>query len=430
MHILLTGADGLIGRHLLARLLAEGHRVRCVVREPARFVAPTNAEVAAMDFASAPGVAEWTPLLAGIDVVVNTVGIFRETATQRFRVIHGNAPMRLFDACVRSGVAYVIQVSALGADAQARSRFHLSKREADEHLRSLPLSAAIVQPSLVYAPAGASAALFNMLASLPLLALPRTGRVQPVHLDDVVEGMAALVRRHDAGVITLPFVGPSPLSLRDYLARLRQALGFRQSAPVLRLPRWIAMLGAKLAEFMHSRLLDVEALRMLLRDNCGPVEALSGLLGRPPRGIENFVAAREAECVRRRALMQWGLPLLRISLAIVWIWTGIVSLGLYPVEQSYVLLARTGIGGAAATVMLYGAALLDLLLGWLTLRCPAGARPRLWAFQLGLIMLYTLIISLRLPEYWLHPYGPVLKNLPMLAAIVVLWANDSAAQRR
>jgi hypothetical protein len=38
-----------------------------------------------------------------------------------------------------------------------------------------------------------------------------------------------------------------------------------------------------------------------------------------------------------------------------------------------------------------------------------------------LIVLYTLIITLRMPEFWLHPYGPLLKNLPMLATIYLLY---------
>jgi hypothetical protein len=44
----------------------------------------------------------------------------------------------------------------------------------------------------------------------------------------------------------------------------------------------------------------------------------------------------------------------------------------------------------------------------------------LWRFQIALIIGYTLIISVALPEFWLHPFGPVLKNVPLLAAILAL----------
>jgi hypothetical protein len=69
--------------------------------------------------------------------------------------------------------------------------------------------------------------------------------------------------------------------------------------------------------------------------------------------------------------------------------------------------------------MLYGAALMDLAFGIGTLALKR--RRRLWLMQLALILFYTIVISFRLPEFWLHPYGPLLKNLPMLAAIWLLY---------
>jgi hypothetical protein len=69
-------------------------------------------------------------------------------------------------------------------------------------------------------------------------------------------------------------------------------------------------------------------------------------------------------------------------------------------------------------LLLYGAAFMDLAFGIATL--ALRNRQWLWFAQMAVILLYTLIISVRLPEFWLHPFGPLLKNLPMLAAILVL----------
>jgi hypothetical protein len=119
----------------------------------------------------------------------------------------------------------------------------------------------------------------------------------------------------------------------------------------------------------------------------------------------------------------WLLPLLRMSIGLVWIATGIVSLGLYPVEQSYELLARVGLVGTAATVALYGAATLDLVFG---IAVFALRRRRwLWRAQMILIVAYSAIIAWALPELWLHPFGPLLKNIPLLAAIVLLHELES-----
>jgi hypothetical protein len=108
-----------------------------------------------------------------------------------------------------------------------------------------------------------------------------------------------------------------------------------------------------------------------------------------------------------------------VTIALVWIMTGIVSLGVYPVEQSYALLARAGITDWMAGIALYSAALLNITFGVATLLIKR--RRFLWFAQAAVITAYTVIVTLKLPEFWLHPYGPISKNLPMLAVIWVLY---------
>ena len=126
--------------------------------------------------------------------------------------------------------------------------------------------------------------------------------------------------------------------------------------------------------------------------------------------------------MRLRAQLGWLLPTLRLSVAALWIVTGIVSLGLYPVEHSLALLARVGITGALAPVALYGAAALDLVLGVATL--AMSRRRALWLVQIAVIAGYTLIITAFLPEFWLHPFGPLLKNVPLLAMLALLYVLE------
>jgi hypothetical protein len=118
------------------------------------------------------------------------------------------------------------------------------------------------------------------------------------------------------------------------------------------------------------------------------------------------------------------LALLRYAIAFVWIATAIVSVALYPAALSYQLLERTGVAPAWAPLMLYGAAAVDLLIG---LGIVLLARRRwLWLAQLGLIGFYTVLIAWRMPEFLLHPYGPLLKNVPMMAAIWLLYRQEEA----
>src|SRR4051812_19729104 len=245
MRVLLTGASGFIGRAVAHALRERGHTVVRVLRRPPA----AAADVVQADFAGVPRRGWWVAHLAGIDAVVNTVGILREQRGQTFRALHTEAPIELFQACAAAGVRAVVQISALGADEHARSAYHRSKKAADDVLRALPLAGAIVQPSLVYGPGGTSAALFNKLAVAPLLPFPQGGRmaVQPVHIDDVVQGIVRLVEEPPLSVATLAFAGPQPMPLREYLADLREALGEPRRQWVLPMPERLFRTGASIA---------------------------------------------------------------------------------------------------------------------------------------------------------------------------------------
>lgn len=427
MRILLTGASGFIGQHVLRALLAAGHHVVCALRTP-----PPGADPGAdprlshvhADFAHDTEQSVWLARLSGIEAVINTVGIFRESGAQTFERLHTRAPQALFAACAASGKVHtVIQLSALGADAEADTPYHLSKKAADDYLSSLPLRAYIVQPSLVYGKEGASAQVFKTLASMPVSlrfgSAPQL--VQPVHIDDVVAAILGLLGGRlapapGATVQRVPLVGPEALSFTDYLGRLRGALGLGRQI-VVPLPGVVARLLAKAGRWLPGALLDEDALRMLERGNTGDVAPITRLLGHPPRPIAAFITDPRAE--RTLAQLGWLLPVLRWSIVAVWIITAIVSFGLYPVEASYDLLARTGIPPILQPPMLYGAASVDLLLGLGIAFLPR--RRWLWLAQLALIGFYTVVIAFKLPEFLLHPYGPLTKNLPMLAAIWLLY---------
>jgi uncharacterized protein YbjT (DUF2867 family) len=428
MRILLTGATGFIGRAVAQALRARGHTVLRALRHP-----PAGAQdVVQADFAATPRQDWWIPRLAGVDAVVNAVGILREQGGQSFRALHTEAPAELFRACAAASVGTVVQVSALGADASAHTGYHLSKKAADDVLRALPLHGAIVQPSLVYGPGGTSAALFNKLAVAPVLPFPAAGRmaVQPVYLDDVVAGIVRLVEAPPPRIETFAFAGPRPLPLREYLGDLRQAMGEGRRQWIVPMPAALFRLAASIAGYVPGSMLDRDTADMLLAGNATQQNALARLLGREPMPPGDFIAPATRETTRREAVLDLWLPVLRVALALMWIWTAIVSFGLYPVQDSYALLARVGLHGAIASIALYGAALLDLLLGVLTLAAPARWRRPVWLLQLALIAGYTVLITFFLPEYWLHPYGPISKNLPILAAIALLWALEPPAKRK
>jgi uncharacterized protein YbjT (DUF2867 family) len=398
--VMVVGAHGFLGARICEALEARGLTVRRGARPE-------------VDLEKSATPESWRELLRGVDAVVNAAGIIREAPGASFEGVHARGPKALFAACAEQGVR-VVQISALGADEAAATEFHRSKREADEALLAHDVPSLVLQPSLVFGAEGASARSFALLASLPWIPLPGRGtqEIQPVHVDDVVEAVVRAVTEDLYPRRRVAAVGPAATTLREWLQRLREALGLAR-AGFVEVPEGLVTLGARL----RLGLLDSDTWSMLRRGNTADVAAFRELLGREPRDALRMPAG-EAAALRREAQLGWLLALLRVSVALVWIATGVVSAFLYPVEDSLALLARVGLTGMLATLALYGAAAMDFAIGIAIL--AARRRRLLWLIQLAVIAGYTALITVFLPEQWLHPFGPILKNLPLLAAILLL----------
>lgn len=414
MKILICGASGFIGKSLCARLAAEGHQI---IRGQRR---PQHPEDVLIDF-SQPISAEWDTLLAGIDIVINAVGIIRESASARFADVHQAAPCALFDACVRAGVKRVIQISALGADSGMTPYFR-SKYAADQHLMGLPIEWQILRPSLVYGEDGISASMFRTLASLPLIPVPALGEAlfQPIHIDDLCAAVLASIEPDAQLGQCVELVGATRVSYPAMIETYRTAMGF-SGGWQLSIPAPLMALNARIAGLIPSSPLSPDNWKMLQAGTSGDASALTRLIGRAPKSISAFIPAERSEILRQRALSSWRTPLLRGVLAAVWIATALISTVIYPLNASLELLGHVGISGTAALITLYAAAGLDLLMG---VACLVWPRRALWLTQAVFIVGYSAIIALALPEYLIHPFGPLLKNLPMLTILFILFAEE------
>ncbi|MCA8433523.1 SDR family oxidoreductase [Burkholderia seminalis] len=420
--VLVCGASGFIGRALCAQLEAGGHHVLRGVRHAA---GPRDI---AIDFARDVDPQAWLPRLTGVDVVVNAVGILADRRGATLDAVHRAAPCALFTACCRAGVRRVIQISALGVE-RGETRYFASKHAADRFLRTLPIDSRIVRPALVYGAAGASARLFRMLASLPVHVLPAGGRqrLRPLHVDDLAEVVARLVVQPDdaaeAGNRVIDVVGGDKVEYREMLACYRAALGFPPAARVT-LPGPLAGAAAVLSGMLPGAMFTRDTWTMLRAGNTGDPSATAAVLGRPPRVIGGFIGTESAAALRREALAMWRRPLLRGALAIVWIWTAIASAFIHPLHASLALLAPAHLTGLPALLALYGASALDFAFGIATVAAPSR---RLWAAQAALIVAYSAVIAVTMPGLLAEPFGPVLKNVPILAILLILFSEEERA---
>ncbi len=116
MRCLVTGAYGFIGSEVVAALRRDGVTVVGAGRdlELARRIHP-DIEWIACDFNTDVAVAQWLPRLAGIDVVVNCVGILQGSLRDDADRIHADATIALFEACAAAGVKRLVHVSAVSA---------------------------------------------------------------------------------------------------------------------------------------------------------------------------------------------------------------------------------------------------------------------------------------------------------------------------
>ena len=286
MKILLTGASGFIGCHIKHALN------KC---EDYELITPSHCDA---DYTINITTEDWLSLLEGIDVVINSVGIITETKQQSFSNLHSKAPIALFQACEQMGVKRVIQISALGVDEHAFTSYQTSKLEADNILRGLSLTAFILRPSLVYGQGGASLAMFERLASLPVIALPDAGNqwVQPVYISDLVATVEQCLQTDpypSKACRTIDVVGPTAMTLAEYILAIRASLQkpAKYKARVIAIPSSFVLFVAQLVHHFIP-IMHPDNLRMLQQGNTADVDPLITLLGRSPLAVEEGLQFR------------------------------------------------------------------------------------------------------------------------------------------
>ncbi len=421
MNILITGASGFIGSHITQKLIFTGHNVTVCVRnsKSAQQHWPT-AHTITTDFSKDHKVSDWLPRLNGIDIVINAVGIIRETGTQTFESLHTTAPCALFKACEQAGVNKVIQISALNADETAFSKYHLSKRAADEYLTGMNLNWSILLPSIVYGPGAKSMAFFMTLASLPWIPVIEKGDqpIQPVHISDLVEAVLQLIQEEASVRQRIELVGPEAIAIKEIYTQLRLWLGLGKSR-FISLPYRLSLIAGRFGDFLGNSPMTTESIQMLQRGNTADVTPFVKQFGFEPVNFKQVLATTPSQQADRwHAGLYFIKPLLRLSIAFLWIFTGIISAFVFPPEQSYAMLAKVGITGAWAPLMLYGAIATDFALGLATLM--AYRLSVIGLIQIAVITLYSIIITFSQPELWIHPFGPVSKNIPIIIAILTM----------
>lgn len=292
------GGSGFIGRHLVQALSKRGWRVRAAMRRPdlAGHLQPLGAvgQIHAVQ-ANLRYPASVARAVEGADAVVNLVGILHEGGRQTFSAVQAQGPRIVAEACTTAGVQHLVQISAIGADAESPADYARSKAAGEAGVLAAFPGAVILRPSIVFGPEDQ---FFNRFASLarfmPFLPLIGGGetKFQPVYVGDVAEAIArALEGRAKPGAI-YELGGPDTRSFAVLMAYILEVTG--RSRPLLPVPFPFARLQASVMELLPSPMLTIDQVRMLETDNVvsqlaeSEKRTLAGL-GIRPTTIESVV---------------------------------------------------------------------------------------------------------------------------------------------
>lgn len=266
--VTIYGGSGFVGRYIARRMAKAGWRVRVAVRRPneAIFVKPYGV-VGQVEpvLCNIRDDASVQAVMAGADAVVNCVGILAESGKNQFDTVQAEGAERVARIAAAQGVARLVHVSAIGADADSDSDYARTKAEGEAGVLAHMPEAVILRPSIVF---GAEDQFFNRFASMSRFGpvLPVVGaetKFQPVYVDDVAKAAELALTGHTpAGIYELG--GPDVASFRALMQQMLEVVHRRRL--VLSIPFFVARIMAFGFDMLQAVTLGLFTNSMITRD--------------------------------------------------------------------------------------------------------------------------------------------------------------------
>jgi uncharacterized protein YbjT (DUF2867 family) len=273
------GGSGFIGRHTVRALAKDGWRIRAASRRPdlAGHLQPMGGVGQIMPVQAnlryADSVAR---AVEGADAVVCCVGILAPTGRQTFDALHASGARAVAKAARAAGVARLVHVSAIGADARSASQYARTKAEGEMAMLEEFPGAIVVRPSIVFGPEDEFFNRFSAMAQIaPLLPLIGGGRTkfQPVFVGDVAAAVTNALGGAGKPGTVYELGGPEVASFRQLLDRTQEWSGRQRR--YFPMPFWLAKLAAILSWPLPNaiRPFTYDQVRLLELDNVVATDA-------------------------------------------------------------------------------------------------------------------------------------------------------------
>ena len=228
-HVFVAGATGYLGRHIVSEYLSRGWTVTALVRDASR---AGDLGPARLVEGQATKPATLTHLMQGVDLVISSLGITRQTDGVGYRDVDYQANLNLLNEAIRSDVVRFAYVHVLGANQMADVPLVQAKSAFVEKLQAAPIASTVIAPS----------GYFSDMSDF--LAMAQSGRVwlfgsgiykiNPIHGADLAAATADAI---EAARDWLDVGGPDVFS-HDQLAQLAfEALG--TPPKISHMPDWV-----------------------------------------------------------------------------------------------------------------------------------------------------------------------------------------------
>jgi nucleoside-diphosphate-sugar epimerase len=224
--VFITGARGFIGKVLVRDLLATGRwRVRALTRSSAQGDQPPNKLTFIFGNLLAP--VSYRSSLEGVDTVIHLAAVTGRAARNEYEQTNVEGTKCLLRACKEAGVGRFLYVSTIAATYpdQRHYLYAQSKARAEALVRESGIPYTILRPTVVIGSGSLIWHTLSSIAKLPVIPLPNGGRVQlqPIDVDDLVNGIELVLSRDRFEGETLDLGGPNPISVADFMRATHKA---------------------------------------------------------------------------------------------------------------------------------------------------------------------------------------------------------------
>ena len=283
-NVLVFGSTGFIGRSITKRLLQNGDKLICPVRNASKvkrnILSGDIGQIEVIDF-DINNLDEIKNLIRKSDLVINLVGILYEKNSISFELAHYLLPKKIATYCEEFNKPF-LHISSLGSTFQTKSNYLISKKMGEEFIENNNSNYIIIRPSTVYGEEDNFFNLFGKMAKiLPFLPLIKNGttKFQPIYINDLSLFIFNLLNNFDKYKnLNLAAVGNDIFTFKEILSHIFMSLNKKER--FFYIPSFLAIIQGKILEKFPKPLFTYDQYVTLSHDSIseGSQELVSEIL--------------------------------------------------------------------------------------------------------------------------------------------------------